>query len=179
MVRKLILLTTMVLLILGLTIGSNSTSEITWEQSSTTITPTEMIFSEISVYSPPKNVCLEVKDLDQTWPVAVAVRDWNRQFIAQLRIDSDDCYAVVPVELKSIPGKWGETNNNRGKWSVFVSPAVPWMWRRHVLCHEFGHLLGLDHTSEVDSCMNIQLTHPTPSTANLQEAGKNLWMFSR
>lgn len=179
MARPLTLLITTLLLISAVTTGSSYTVASKPEQSLITTTPSEPSLSEISVLSPPRNLCLEIRSpLDSTWPVEKAVKEWNKQFKVQLRIDSDDCYAVVPLAVQVLQGKWGETNYNKGKWEIFVSPAVPDMWKEHVLCHEFGHLLGLGHTEEVDSCMNIQLTYPRPSVLNLQEAGKNLWMFA-
>lgn len=120
------------------------------------------------------------ESVDSSWSVEEALQEWNKQSKVQLVIYTPgiDCYARVPLAVKNIPQKWGETINNNGRWSVNLSDIVPPMWRHHTVCHEFGHVLGLDHTQEVDSCMNIQLTYPRPSKLNLEKAGENLWMFA-
>lgn len=108
------------------------------------------------------------------------MREWNVQFGIQLVLPraAEDCKARISVKVKQLQGMWGETINDHGKWSITYSPDTPDAWKPHVVCHEFGHLLGLAHTAEVDSCMNPQITYPSPSRLNLEKAGKNAWQFA-
>jgi hypothetical protein len=94
------------------------------------------------------------------WPVPTTARAWNANGDVQLvRVQScagyTPCYDVVRVDLGSgeIAGT-AEVSSLGGRVELNTEyESLPWKWRREIVCHELGHVLGLGH-SQGQSCMN-------------------------
>lgn len=132
------------------------------------------------------DLCItKLSDVDHTWPVGPVMREWNERpdgLKLSLPTSTADCFAMVLLTSKVVeswPQSLGYTEFEKNGYDVYVtvSPITPTQHRKHVLCHELGHVLGRGHTSDPDSCMNISLTVDHPSALDLQEAGKNYWQY--
>ena len=104
------------------------------------------------------------------------MQEWNRNSDGFKFTYRGSCFNTVTIRaLDAGNAWWGETRLTEKK--VTLNTGAPVEHRLHITCHELGHLMGLGHTDDPDSCMNIGLTITHPSIRDLELAGKNTWLF--
>ncbi len=150
-------------------------------QSSTTPLPPPTISSSPSIStseSPPgpEMLCLNLLPSAAEWPVEQSIQLWNQNGDGFKFTYKGNCFNTVRVQALDAGSLWwGETRIVEKLVTFNVS--APYELRQHITCHELGHLMGIGHTDDPDSCMNIGLTITHPSARDLELAGKNTWLF--
>src|SRR5216110_410321 len=122
-----------------------------------------------SVLTSQTELCIErSKELDTTWPVDSVVLDWNKNGLNEFTLDIQGikCAGIVLIN-ESPTDKWlGNTEffiqADKPIVNVTVSSITPVDKRYHVICHELGHTLGLPHSKDDGSCMDISQWNEKP-----------------
>lgn len=132
----------------------------------------------------PLLLCLENEEaLDANgYPVDVVMADWNNAGTNVLTRDSKDCSGWLVFRIEDTPGYYGTTQFSYYRFvEIKLNPSTPVGLRRHVLCHEVGHGLGVPHNKAEDSCMTDQpYVYPeSPTPVDLQVAGSTLWEWNK
>lgn len=150
-------------------------------KSSTTLSKEQPTASSPSIstsplMTAPEQLCLNVLPSASEWPVEIAIQQWNSNGEGFKFTYRGNCFNTVKLQaLNAGELWWGETRITEKL--VTFNTNTPVGLRGHVTCHELGHLMGLGHTDDPNSCMNIGLTITHPSDRDLELAGKNTWLF--
>lgn len=150
-------------------------------KSSTTQSPSPTTSSSPSISieqstPQPEQLCLNLLPSAVEWPVEPSIQAWNQNGDGFKFTYKGNCFNTVKVQaLDAGELWWGETRIVEKL--VTFNVRAPYELRQHITCHELGHLMGLGHTDDPDSCMNIGLTITHPSQRDLELAGKNTWLF--
>ena len=120
-------------------------------------------------------ICTQADNLDG-WPIQEVMNDWNHNGKNIFTFSTMDCDANVVMQQATVDkNAWASTTFfDSGIISVTLSSEVPVEYRKHVICHEFAHVMGIQHTQD-QSCSNIELTVPTPSEDEIRRSGSKLW----
>lgn len=122
-------------------------------------------------------ICLVMgESVYSNWPIDEVMQEWNGNGKVLFAYNADRCSATVSIVQMSNPDitYWGLTETFDDSYiQITLNASVPAVHRRHVICHELGHVLGLAHTTNV-TCMNTKLYVPQPSAAEIEAAAENL-----
>lgn len=154
--------------------SSPTSSTIQSEEVTTSSMP---LTSTIESSKTPEQLCLNVLKTASDWPVVENMAKWNANSGDSFKFAlQGDCFNTVRIQALNAGNLWwGETRIVEK--IVTLNTTTPVDLRDHVVCHELGHLMGLGHTDDPSSCMNIGLTITHPSVRDLELAGKNTWLF--
>lgn len=114
------------------------------------------------------------------WHLPSVVDNWNKNSKNILLPEGkEECHVTVTFFLRdklSSEGEedWGLTTGLKTPWVyVELNTHTPQEYYQHVLCHELGHALGLDHHSG-RSCMNPDAVYPVPDQSDLENIVKGV-----
>lgn len=125
---------------------------------------------------PHEQLCLNLSASVTEWPVSEAMEMWNQNGDGFKFTYRGNCFTTVTVIAANAGDLWwGETRVTDKR--VTLNTSAPVDKRLHIACHELGHLMGIGHTDDTQSCMNINLFVTHPSANDLELAGKNSWLF--
>jgi hypothetical protein len=117
-------------------------------------------------------ICVDTGRLvyDNAWPIFEGISQWNLNELTKFTTDTEveNCTAVVIVTLGDVSGEFGHTELFiRNIFNVELNSTTPTNQRLSVICHEFGHVLGLHHSKGDGSCMDPGRNNPSPTQADL------------
>lgn len=175
--KKIILLSVALGLVVGiLSVGATRLIEDNYTASPGILSsPVEATMGNVAAGRYSTSICVQGDSVD-AWPIQDSMNDWNKNGKNILTFSTLDCDADVVIQEATVNTEaWASTTFfDSGVISITFSPAVPVEYRRHVVCHEFAHVMGIPHTQS-HSCSNIDLTVPTPSDDELTKVGSGLW----
>lgn len=123
-------------------------------------------------------------ELPAEWPVEQAMANWNKNGKNLLSTYTPGmllCTNHVLTQLvQNLGDSYGTTSYYMSSATVvLIDATTPPGLRLSVVCHELGHVLGLPHSQEADSCMRADARYPAqPSSNDLQTVGKTIWEWS-
>jgi hypothetical protein len=112
------------------------------------------------------------------WPVDNIINTWNvngkNLFVVVPSTSNIKCRETINLVLVSGVNYEGETEFFKDYIEVRLNKNS--IVKTHTLCHELGHVLGLPHNQDPDSCMNIGKTVQSPSTKDIENVGAQYWI---
>lgn len=120
------------------------------------------------------------------WPVPTTARAWNANgdvYLVRVKscIGYTPCYDIMrgdPGTTRDGSTVMGMTWRSSLGGMVILNTAyeyLPWRDRRQAVCHELGHVLGLDDDIQDQTCvMSIDGLTPWPTPADLDRV-RALW----